>query len=408
RFDLAITMLNSLCHLLSLDDMVRHLAAVARHIEPDGLYIMELAHPADVLGAERRTSSEWSTETAAGRVSVRWGAQHQIDPLTQMPREHVSVTYHRRGGPVRTVTDVVPNRFWTATELAAAVRLAGGFTVAASYGDFETDLPVGAPGAWRMILVLCRDALSSDAMPCLRERSRMASPPWVGELPPSAPAPCADARSAGSGLMVTGGRRRAALAIGRCGKGGGGSHGTVASRRAAGVRRRTRACTACRLMPSASASERSGQPASVSAASVADSSSLRPEERSSRSRVATRSGSTGATRPARAHALAPAPVPVPAPAPRPPPALAPSPPGRPGWPSRWRACCTYCRSPFVTTSDMVRPSRASRALSRCRCSWSRRNVSSRLGPLAGPFGFISPRRGPGRARNQNRCRPARA
>jgi SAM-dependent methyltransferase len=157
RFDLAITMLNSLCHLLSLDDMVRHLAAVARHIEPDGLYIMELAHPADFLGAERRTSSEWSTETAAGRVSVRWGAQDQIDPVTQITREHVSVTYHRRGGPVRTVTDVVPNRFWTATELAAAVRLAGGFTVAASYGDFETDVPVDAPGAWRMILVLCRE-----------------------------------------------------------------------------------------------------------------------------------------------------------------------------------------------------------------------------------------------------------
>jgi hypothetical protein len=37
-------------------------------------------------------------------------------------------------------------------------------------------------------------------------------------------------------------------------------------------------------MPSASASERSGQPASFSAASVPDSSSLRPEERSSRAR----------------------------------------------------------------------------------------------------------------------------
>jgi len=68
----------------------------------------------------------------------------------------VSVTYHKRGGPVRTVTDVVPNRFWTATELTAAIRLAGGFDVAAGYGDFETDRPVDAPEAWRMILVLRR------------------------------------------------------------------------------------------------------------------------------------------------------------------------------------------------------------------------------------------------------------
>ena len=160
RFDLAITMLNSLCHLLTLDDMLRHLAAVGRHLDRDGLYIMELAHPADFFRTERRTSSEWTSETGDGTVSVRWGAQDQIDPVTQVTREHVSVTYHKRGGGVRTVTDVVPNRFWTATELAAAIRLAGGFTVAASYGDFDGDLPVDAVDAWRMILVLRRETAS--------------------------------------------------------------------------------------------------------------------------------------------------------------------------------------------------------------------------------------------------------
>lgn len=156
-FDLAITMLNSLCHLFSLDDMVRHLTAVGRHLDPGGLYITELAHPADFFAAERRTSSEWTSEVPDGVVSVRWGAQDHIDPVTQVTREHVSVTWHQRGGPVRTVTDVVPNRFWTATELAAAVRLAGGFSLVASYGDFGADLPLDAVDAWRMILVLRRE-----------------------------------------------------------------------------------------------------------------------------------------------------------------------------------------------------------------------------------------------------------
>jgi SAM-dependent methyltransferase len=157
-FGLAITMLNSLCHLFTLDDMVRHLTAVARHVVPGGLYIAELAHPADFFAAERRTSSEWSSEVADGTVSVRWGGpKDEIDPITQITREHVSVTYRKRGGAVRTVTDVVPNRFWTATELAAAIRLAGGFTVAAAYGDFDTDSPPDAPEAWRLILILRRD-----------------------------------------------------------------------------------------------------------------------------------------------------------------------------------------------------------------------------------------------------------
>jgi hypothetical protein len=155
--DLAITMLNSLCHLFTLDDLLRHLACVARHLAPGGLYIAELAHPADYFTPERRTTSEWSTEVGGGRVSVRWGAGDRIDPVTQVTREHVSVTYHRAGGPVRTVTDVVPNRFWTATELIAAIRLAGGFTVAGSYGDFAPDVPVDAADAWRLILVLRRE-----------------------------------------------------------------------------------------------------------------------------------------------------------------------------------------------------------------------------------------------------------
>ena len=163
QFDLAITMLNSLCHLLTLDDLLRHLASVARHLAPGSLYIIELAHPADFFGAERKTSSEWTSEADGGTVRVRWGGgSDEIDPVTQITREHVSVTYRRRGGAVRTVTDVVPNRFWTATELTAAIRLAGGFTVAASYGDFDADTPVEAADAWRMILVLRREAGTSE------------------------------------------------------------------------------------------------------------------------------------------------------------------------------------------------------------------------------------------------------
>ncbi len=50
-FDLAVTMLNSACHLFTLDDLVRHLGAVRAHLAPGGLYIVELAHPADFFAA---------------------------------------------------------------------------------------------------------------------------------------------------------------------------------------------------------------------------------------------------------------------------------------------------------------------------------------------------------------------
>ena len=155
--DLAITMLNSACHLMTLDDLVAHVAAVSGAVVPGGLYIMELAHPADLLTPVPRTSSEWDSEVGDRRVHVRWGGgEDVIDPVTQVTREHVQVTV-RDGAGIRTLADVVPNRFWTATEIAAAVRLAGGFGEAARYGDFTDDVDLSDRQAWRMIFVLRRD-----------------------------------------------------------------------------------------------------------------------------------------------------------------------------------------------------------------------------------------------------------
>lgn len=163
RYELLVTMLNSVCHLMTLDDLVAHLRAAAAHTGPGGLYIMELAHPADFLSRAPRTSSEWDSDIGPRHVQVRWGGgDDAIDPVTQVTREHVRITV-RDGTGSRTLTDVVPNRFWTATEITAATRLAGGFTVTASYGDFADGVAVGAPSAWRMIMVLRRDQPSGTA-----------------------------------------------------------------------------------------------------------------------------------------------------------------------------------------------------------------------------------------------------
>jgi SAM-dependent methyltransferase len=154
RFDAAITMLNSVCHLMTLDDLVDHLRAVAAHLNEGGLYVMELGHPADQLSPSPRTSSDWVTEAGGSRVAVRWGGpSDRMDPITQVTPEHVVVTVQSADGTIRTATDTVPSRFWTATEVEAATRLAGGYEIAARYGDFEGS-PLEAPAAWRMIYVL--------------------------------------------------------------------------------------------------------------------------------------------------------------------------------------------------------------------------------------------------------------
>jgi len=165
-FDAAITMLNSACHLFILDDLVRHLSAVRAHLVTGGLYIVELAHPAEFFAPEPRTSSEWTVDAADGlHAEVHWGGRgDRIDPLTQVTNEHMTITATSKDGTIRTVSDVVPNRFWTLTEFTAAIALAAaavppgdpsaGFELVASYGDFDETTTLDAPAAWRMILVL--------------------------------------------------------------------------------------------------------------------------------------------------------------------------------------------------------------------------------------------------------------
>jgi SAM-dependent methyltransferase len=162
-FDAAITMLNSVCHLFTLDDLVRHLVAVRRSLVAGGLYIVELAHPADFFAPEPRTSSEWTVDAPGVHAQVRWGGRtDRIDPLTQITNEHMTITTTAEDGTIRTVTDVVPNRFWTLTEFTAAIQLAnaddptGGFELVATYGDFDETTPLDATSAWRMILILRR------------------------------------------------------------------------------------------------------------------------------------------------------------------------------------------------------------------------------------------------------------
>ena len=161
-FDAAVTMLNSVCHLFTLDDLVRHLGAVRANLVDGGVYIVELAHPADFFAAVPRTSSEWTVDAPGVHADVHWGGRtDRIDPLTQVTSEHMTITATYDDGTIRTVSDVVPNRFWTRTEFTAAIALSnaqpggeGRFELVATYGDFDETTTLEAASAWRMILVL--------------------------------------------------------------------------------------------------------------------------------------------------------------------------------------------------------------------------------------------------------------
>ncbi|MFB4318697.1 class I SAM-dependent methyltransferase [Actinomadura sp. 21ATH] len=156
RFDLVVTMLDSTSHLMTLDAFTAHLDRAAEHLDGDGLYIVEMAHPRDRLGAEPSVSGGWTVERADARATVRWGEPTDLlDPVTQVSDDHVTMVIEEGEGPARVLRDVVPYRFWSATEVDAAVRLSGALEPVARYGDFG-EVAVTDPEAWRMITVFRR------------------------------------------------------------------------------------------------------------------------------------------------------------------------------------------------------------------------------------------------------------
>ncbi|MEU5880658.1 class I SAM-dependent methyltransferase [Spirillospora sp. NPDC047279] len=154
RFDLVITMLDSTSHLMTLDAFVAHLDRAAGHVAGGGLYVVEMSHPKDRLTDEPSVGTAWTVDRDGVHAAVRWGEpDDRLDPVTQIADDRVTMTITGNGAEPRVIRDVVPYRFWSATEVEAAVRLSGAFEIVARYGDFG-DVALTDPAAWRMITLL--------------------------------------------------------------------------------------------------------------------------------------------------------------------------------------------------------------------------------------------------------------
>lgn len=155
RFDLAIIMIASACHIYTLDAFVRHLRCVARHLAPMGAYILEMTHPGDILTCTPRVKTSWTESRDGLEVETHWGSPDDpFDPIAQICEARVEMRV-RKGAREEVHVDRCRMREWTATELEAAVRLSGAFEIAEQHGAFSLDAPFdSSPASWRMISVL--------------------------------------------------------------------------------------------------------------------------------------------------------------------------------------------------------------------------------------------------------------
>jgi SAM-dependent methyltransferase len=155
-FTLAIAPFRILQHLVTIDDQLRCLASIRRHLAPGGRLAFDVFNPNFALiTTDRSAEAEDTPERPLGDgrffrrtarvLRVRW---------TEQVSEIELIYYLRMGDQVTRVVQAFEMRWYAAVELEHLLARAG-FAVDAVYGDFERGpLRDGAP---EIVVVARRD-----------------------------------------------------------------------------------------------------------------------------------------------------------------------------------------------------------------------------------------------------------
>jgi len=131
-FSTIFIVLNSFCHLYTLDDVQRHLQAVRRHARMDTLYIVDIFTPRLdlLLRSERTHIMDFSDPNDNLPVAVY--EESRYDNATQMKLNRW--LYEKAGSIV--AEGELPMRIFFPQELDALLTL-NGFRIAQKFGDYD-------------------------------------------------------------------------------------------------------------------------------------------------------------------------------------------------------------------------------------------------------------------------------
>jgi SAM-dependent methyltransferase len=152
---LAANMMESITHLVTNDQVVRHLRTVAQNLVVGGLYVLEMAHPSGLWRDSLPNS--WTSARNDTVVDFVFGLEDDsYDWITQQWTMTARLTITEPGQPVKVMEQHNNHRWYQAQEFAALVDLSAAFTQRWWYGDMLIPPPPldNGPAAVNMILVL--------------------------------------------------------------------------------------------------------------------------------------------------------------------------------------------------------------------------------------------------------------
>jgi SAM-dependent methyltransferase len=148
-----LSMFDSVDCLLTNEEIIRHLRAVAANLEPGGMYFLEFAHTRDCSSVSYR-DFKYHGERNGCEVTITWTPRLPADTLTGIVESEVQM-YVRENASSRVFSHYTSERMLLPQEIRALVDLSGAFTICGWYGDFNVNQPFdNTPASRQMIVVL--------------------------------------------------------------------------------------------------------------------------------------------------------------------------------------------------------------------------------------------------------------
>ncbi len=131
---LAACLWDTILLVVSNQDMVRHLRAVARNLLPGGVYVIETSHPRMFL--QPYTGIPFVGRIGDIEVEVTWGLpSDSYDCLTQRYMVTVRTIARRNGQIISASEERFEQRYYHNQELLALIELSGAFSAVHQYGN---------------------------------------------------------------------------------------------------------------------------------------------------------------------------------------------------------------------------------------------------------------------------------
>lgn len=124
--------IDSLTHLTTNEDIVRHFQAMQRNMLSGGLYIIELAHPRYIFPATE--PNVWKVQSGDQEVEMLYGLPDDFyDSVSQIWELTSRLTVRNNSQIVETIERMVKHRFYMCQELKALIDLSGVFDLCTFY-----------------------------------------------------------------------------------------------------------------------------------------------------------------------------------------------------------------------------------------------------------------------------------